>query len=358
MTERIQNFKIYESKKDSESKQQQHYLILIHGLNGNLLTWTPTLAPTLAKETGMTVITLDQPCYGKNPLPFKSIDELLDPSSTENQKSAVDAMLSSLETVMRPPNLAIELHKLLCALNILPHQQHQNQNQNPQQDSPSTTTMTLREEENFYKSNKIAPFLHIFGQSFGGKTAVCFAERYPFLVASLALGDIGICPCAKYDIDTARQLATNSFVHHIEYFPDEPSAKNYVHSVFGGEGGDDVGKKFEFDLKSRGFVSLVRPHVGFIHDFLSRKCDLRDAWAEFEGPVCVFRAGDTFTCLSDSEWRLMKDLRKSRKDDDDDDEKVDDLFVTPSADGFHGVYRSHPELFVSIYSEFLKKVMK
>lgn len=144
---------------------------------------------------------------------------------------------------------------------------------------------------------------------------------------------------------------------------------NYVHSVFGGEGGDDVGKKYDivFDAQERAYRSLVRPHVGFIHDFLSRKCDLSDAWADFEGPVCVFRAGDSFTCLSDDEWRLMKSLRKESEDkkrkstnDDDDENNLTnvDLFVTPSADGHHGVYRSHPELFISIYSDFLRKVVR
>ena len=364
MTTRIQNFKIYypSAEYDQTAKhscEEECILVLIHGLNGNLLTWTPNLGPALAKQTNMKVVTYDQPCYGRNPLPFNQIDDLLElqakqqieleqqkqkyqndddddqqqQKSEQKQQQQVSAlrldetkMLQELETIMKPQNLAVELLKLLQALNIV-------------------------DSENFSPKYVKKPFIHVFGQSFGGKTAITFADRYPHLVASLSIGDIGICPSQKYTIETARLLAVEYFSNHMDRFPDEESVKSYIQSVFGsdGGGGDDIGKKSQYDPSKDQWISLVRPHVGYIHDFLSRKIDLRDAWADYEGPVLAIRAGDAYTCLSDQEWNLMKDLRRQSQP------EQDNQFITPSADGHHGVYRSHEDLFLSIYSNFILK---
>eukprot|EP00759_Apiculatamorpha_spiralis_P016573 PhF_6_TR22716/c0_g1_i1/m.32361 len=270
------------------SSNSSEMIVLIHGLNGNSLTWNDVAQP-LSDSTGLPVFTFDQPGHGHN----------------------ADIPAESLEAAMQPKALAKALHEVLVR----------------------TTTNTMR--------------FHVFGQSYGSRTAVAFAALYPKVTLSVALGDIGIKPCPTRNYEAAWRLSNESRAKHPpRNFETEEECIEYVSRD--GPGGDNYTRKYCKEEDGT-FRALVRPYVGYVHEYICRNVDLSAMWEDFEGHTLVLRANREKSCIGDDEWGLMQELRRENGIE---KGRIVQFIRTV---GDHGVHRSHPVDWVNLYSAFLLK---
>lgn len=298
-------------------------IILCHGLTGNWRTFSE-VAPPLCARTRMPVLMFDQTAHGENSVADRFKD------------------LAALESALSPDQLARDLMARLLDIGLV----------------TDSSAAANNKTDNNNNGKKTRTKLILFGQSYGTKTCLAFADRYSSLVAAVGLGDLGCRKNPKRGVSDGdyMQLAVAALAKHTEYVDSEEEVRAYLNEVRA-ETGDDISRKFvkeeiqdEQQQQQQGAVDtpaaatprrhrhriLVRPHVGWLHEGLCRKSDFVDTVADIDvvPRLLVLRADDEFTCLSDDEVALMKELRHSAG-------AKRDLFVTvPGAQ--HGVHRSHP----------------
>ena len=198
-TPRVTSYRFIVPPQLADERTHNEFIVLVHGINGSMQTWLPEVVVNLAKACSMPCLIYDVAGHGEN-------EELLASSTTTLTKEG-----EHLEQALRPVRLAKDLKELI------------------------DVTLGLW-------SSKL--HLHLFGQSFGSRTVLTFAEYFPERVASLSLGDIGVCPCPRRTLEGCRELVAKASAKHRDVWPDEESLRAYLSEENLSEGGDTFDRKF------------------------------------------------------------------------------------------------------------------